>query len=114
MERYWAVPISSKTLLSDKFQENIVDSNKFVVLELLDDDSIECLIKSIPIKEILPEYSVYYKFFPDLLFLEQYKITTLPALLFFNHWKVIGNIEWFYWIEQKEELIKKINRIIKI
>lgn len=114
VDRYWAVPISSKTLLEpDKLKESVLDSDKLIVLEFLNDDVIECLIKSIPIKEILSKDTLYYKFFTDTNFLKQYKVNTLPALLFFNHWKVVGKIEWFYWIEQKNTLINKIDTIMK-
>ena len=115
IDRYWAVPISSKNLLkSDEFKEKVLQSEKLIVLEILDDDSIECLIKSLPIKEILPANVLYYKFFADPIFLKQYEIQSLPTLLFFNAWKVIGKIEWFYGIERKTELLKKIDEIINI
>jgi len=32
-----------------------------VVLEVYDDDSIECLIKSIPVKELFPQDIIYRK-----------------------------------------------------
>lgn len=114
VDRYWAVPISNKTLLeSDQVEENIYHANHLVVIELLEDTSIECLIKSIPIKELLPETIGYYKFFADADFLEQYHVDTFPTLLFFDQGKIIGKIEWFYGVQQKEELINKINEIVQ-
>lgn len=114
VDRYWAVPISTQTLLDpETFEKTILMSKKLMAVELFNDDSIECLIKSNPIKELFPKDISYYKFLADNIFLEQYKIKKLPALLFFNDWKVIGTIEWFYSTEKKNELINEIDKILK-
>lgn len=113
VDRYGAVPVSNVFLLkNDEFENAVLKPNKLVALEVFNDDSIECLIKSNPIKEIFSKDIVYRKFLVDDAFMDNYQIEELPALLFFRSWEVVGKIEWFYWVDQKQELVKLIDEII--
>ncbi|MFZ5341463.1 MAG: hypothetical protein ACOZBL_02695 [Patescibacteria group bacterium] len=85
MDRYGAVPVSNVFLLkNDEFENAVLKPNKLVALEVFNDDSIECLIKSNPIKEIFSKDIVYRKFLVDDAFMDNYQIEELPALLFFR------------------------------
>ena len=45
--------------------------------------------------------------------MDQYEIKNLPALLIFKDNRLLGKIEGYYSLEKKEELIHKINEILK-
>ena len=74
------------------------------------------MIKSIPIKEILNNTlnnCLYRKIeIESDNLMNKYSIKQLPALLIFKENYLMGKIEGYYSIEQKEELINKINEII--
>jgi len=115
VDRYWATPISDVfTIKPEEFDRSILEPKRLVVLEVYDDDSIECLIKSIPVKELFPQDIIYRKMLvEDDNFFTKYWVITLPSLLFFNSWELIGKISWFYWVNKKDVLINKIEDIVK-
>ena len=45
--------------------------------------------------------------------MEKYQIEKLPALLIFKDNNLLGKIEGYYSIEQKEDLINEIKELIK-
>ena len=72
-----------------------------------------CLIKTIPIKDLIKD--IKYKKIEireDTQLLKKYEIANLPALLFFKNGKLLGKIEDHYTPEKKEELKEKIDEII--
>ncbi|MDD2516320.1 MAG: 4Fe-4S dicluster domain-containing protein [Candidatus Gracilibacteria bacterium] len=99
----------------DNFAKGILEvKNKPVVIELFNGDSIKCLIKSIPIKEIFEGKDIIYKKIEvenDIL-LEKYEIQYLPCLLFFDKGQLIGKIEGYYGVDEKEIFMKKVNEIM--
>ncbi len=114
VDRYGAMPIHPAFLTDEKnFDRDILESTKMVILELFNDDSIECLIKSIPIKELFKGMDVKYRKMgtEDKSLLKKYKIKKFPSLLFFKDGKLIGEIQGYYNIDKKKELQKKINEI---
>lgn len=115
VDRYWATPISDiYTITHESFDKAIIKPKWLVALEVYDDDSIECLIKSIPVKELFSKDIIYRKMLvEDDSFFTKYNITTLPSMLFFHSGELIGKISWFYWVNKKDVLIKKIEDIIK-
>jgi thioredoxin-related protein len=83
------------------------------VVEIFEDDSIECLLKAIPIKELFVSYDVKFRKteITDEI-KEKYQVEKLPSLLFFENGKLIGKIEGFYEAEKKEILLDKIKEIL--
>lgn len=116
LDRYGAQPVLPAFLIQeDKFEREVLKSAKLTVVELFKDSSINCLLKSIPITELLRGLETKYRKLEvttDQL-IERYEIEKLPALLFFNKGKLVGKIEGFFPREKKKEIIEKINKIVE-
>lgn len=115
IDRYGAQPIHIAFLLPEyKFKLAVLESNKLVVAEFFDDDSIMCMLKSIPIRELFKEADIKYRKvkIESSKLLKKYLISDLPAMLFFKKGKLVGKVTGFYDTEQKEKLLKKIGEII--
>jgi NAD-dependent dihydropyrimidine dehydrogenase PreA subunit len=97
-----------------KFQVEVLGSHKLVALELFNDDSIMCLLYSIPIKKLFEGIDVKYRRMEaDSSLLKEYGIKELPALLFFRDGKLVGKIEGYYDITREGELVQKIKEMLK-
>ena len=115
IDRYGAQPIHPAFLIKkNKFEIQILRSTKLAIVELFNNDSIRCLLHSIPIKELFKDVDIKYRKIKvkDNSLLKKYRVKELPALLFFNDGKLTGKIEGYYDIGKKRELMKKINKII--
>lgn len=114
-DRYGATPINMPFSCSEKELDSVLTTTKTCLIEVYNEDSIECLIKSIPVKEILKEIdnSTYRKVeVKSEDFKKKYSINELPSLLIFKDKKLLGKIEGYYSVEQKEDLINLIKEII--
>lgn len=111
VDRYGAAPLSEFFMInSDELEGKLTDN--IVLVEVYSDDSIECLLKSIPIKEItkeLPDTTLFYKVEATDELKEKYNISTLPSLLVFNNRELVNKIEGYYTVDKKDELISLIN-----
>jgi len=114
IDRYGAEPVGDTFLISEEeFQASVLDAKKLMAVELFNDNSIACLLKSIPIKELLKDYQAEYrKMFIGKELAKKYKIKKLPALLFFEKGKLLGKVEGYYDAERKVVFCKKIKTII--
>lgn len=116
VDRYGAAPLSEFFMIEAEEIEQKLDADKIVLIELYNDDSIQCLLKSIPIKELvkdLPDTTIFYKAESKKVIEEKYEIKELPALLIFNKGNLLGKIEGYYTDNNKQEIIEKIKSIIK-
>lgn len=116
IDRYGARSIVPAFLLQQKdFDDIVLASQGITVVELFNEKLSECLIYSIPIKELFKGIDIKYRKMEmeDKKILADFKIKELPALLFFKDGKMIGKIEGYYNNRQKKELIGKIKKIIK-
>lgn len=116
VDRYGAAPLSEFFMIEAEEIEQKLDTDKIVLIELYNDDSIQCLLKSIPIKELvkdLPDTTTFYKAESKKVIEEKYEIKELPALLIFNKGNLSGKIEGYYTDDSKQEIIGKIKSIIK-
>lgn len=116
VDRYGAAPLSEFFMLEAEKIEQKIDTNKIVLVELYNDDSIQCLLKSIPIKELvkdLPDTTTFYKIESKEDIKEKYEVKELPTLLVFNKGKLSGKIEGYYTDESKNEIIDNIKSMIK-
>jgi len=115
-DRYGGQPINMPFCCSEEELTKVLTTSKPCIIELFNDDSIECLIKSIPIKQILNntvEDAVYRKVeIKTNEILDQYDVKKLPALLIFKTGKFLGKFEGYIEDNNKEMLFKEINRII--
>lgn len=116
VDRYGAQPIHPAFLINeDKFQLEVLEGEGMVVAEIFNDNSIRCLLKSIPMKELMVGYRIKYrKVEAGENLVEKYKIKELPVLIFFRNGEIFGKIEGFYENKQKDELAKKIGKIMQM
>ncbi len=115
VDRYGAAPLSNFFMISEEEINNKL-SNGITLVECYEDNSIQCLLKSIPIKEItldMPKDTMFYKVELEEKAKEKYNVSELPSLLIFNNKKYVGKVDGYYNIEQKEEFIEKINKILE-
>lgn len=115
VDRYGAAPLSEFFMISEGELNNKL-GNGITLVECYEDDSIQCLLKSIPIKEItsdMPKDTLFFKIEANDNIKEKYSLTEMPALLVFNNKKYLGKVDGYYLVDQREEFIEKINEIIK-
>lgn len=115
VDRYGAQPIGAAFLIpEEKFQLEVLESDKLVAVEMFEDDSVMCLLKSIPIKDLLKDYSVKYrKMETGKKLAKKYGVNKLPALVFFKKGEMLGKVEGYYDKKKKEELVGKIEKIVE-
>lgn len=116
VDRYGGQPINMPFYCNENEINKVLTTSKICMIEVYEDDSIECLIKSIPIKELInsiKEEVLYRKLEVQTNeFMKRYDINELPSLLFFRDGKILGKVEGYYDETQKEKLIEKICTII--
>jgi NAD-dependent dihydropyrimidine dehydrogenase PreA subunit len=111
VDRYGASPINPSFVVKEKdFPVEIEGYSRLAVAELFNDESIMCLLRSIPIGELFEGKTMKYgkvKVENENL-LQKYSIKVLPALLFFENGKFLGKIEGDYRMDRKKELMDLI------
>jgi len=114
IERYGASSMDPTALVSTAYLQSQIDKKLTLVAEIFDNNLAMCLVKSIPIKDIFKNKILYYKininFAPNLI--KDYKIKTLPCLLFFKNGQLTGKIEGYYGLDKKNELIPIVSSLI--
>ncbi len=116
IDRYGAQPINEAFVtLEEDFDKEITSYVRSAVVELFDNDSIECMLKSIPVKDLFKGTDIRYRKteIKSKTLLNKYNVNKLPALLFFNDGKFLGKIEGYYEKSEMKTLKEKINKIIK-
>jgi NAD-dependent dihydropyrimidine dehydrogenase PreA subunit len=116
VDRYGAQPIHEAFLGEQKkFNSQVLEATRLIVVEMFNNESIHCLVNSIPVQELLKDIKrdlTYLKMeITDNSMFKVYGISTLPALLFFKSGKLLGKIEGYYDASKKIELINKIRNI---
>ena len=116
VERYGATLIDlAMEDYESGIDEKVNSTDKPLIVELYNEDSIMCLLKSIRVKEIADTFSKDTRYrkveVKDNKTLEKYDVKELPALIFFKDRKQIGKIEGYYTEDKKEEFFKKIKEI---
>lgn len=115
IDKYGSEPIKTSFIIDEnKIDFYITKTGKPLFLELFNEDSIKCLIKSIPIKYLLQDIDAVYRKVEIInnLSVNKFDIKNYPSLLIFNQWKFLWKIEWYYDINKKDELKSKINNIL--
>lgn len=116
VDRYGAAPLSEFFMIEADEIDDKVNNSSVTLIELYNDDSIQCLLKSIPIKDLtkdLPKDTLFYKADANDDTIKKYKIKELPALLVFENGKLKGNIDGYFTNDEKEDLMKKIDLILE-
>jgi NAD-dependent dihydropyrimidine dehydrogenase PreA subunit len=114
VDKYGAMPMKNSPFdILYGFEQEILKAGKIAVVEVFNDDSIECLLHSIPIKELFSDYDIKFRKTEITKEIkERYQVEKLPSLLFFENGKLIGKIEGFYEVEKKKVLLDKIKEIL--
>ena len=115
VDRYGATPLSEFFMIESDDIENKVNNDGVTLIELYNDDSIQCLLKSIAIKDLtkdLPKDTLFYKAEANEDVLKTYNVKELPSLLVFKQGKFLGNIDGYYEVDDKEELLHNMNEIL--
>jgi len=116
VDRYGAEPRSPAFFISRRsFPVQILEATQIAVVEFFTNESIECLLHSIPVKELFPDVKVKYRKIElgrDDELVKTYDINNFPCLLFFKDGKLVGKIEGYYSNSQKKILIGKIKKIM--
>jgi hypothetical protein len=117
IDRYGTPPLTPAFISKLKnFKADVLESTKTVMVEIYNEGSIMCLLKSIPLKNIVNSKSMKFckiDLGKDTQLMDQYKIKKLPSLLFFKSGKLIGKIEGHYDLDHKEIIKAKIAKILK-
>ena len=114
VDRYGATPLSEFFMLDSEEVANKINSKNIVLIEFYNDDSIQCLLKSIPIKELLkdfPDSTQFYKVEISEALTNKYQIKELPALVAFENGKMMGKIEGYIDEDNKEKLMNEIQAL---
>ena len=115
VDRYGAELINQDLLLEESdFDEEIKKPCQTLVVELFDENSIRCLLNSIPIKQLFESYQVSYRRMEvtNDKVKSDYNVSEFPAMLFFRNGKFLGKIEGYYKISEKVEIDKQIKEIL--
>lgn len=115
VDRYGAVAISDFFKIElDDIKEK-AEKDFITLIEVYNPDTAKCLLKSIPIKDLtknLPKDTLYYKTESDEN-IDKYEIKELPSLLVFKSGKLLGHIDGYYTIDDKEIVLSKLDNILK-
>lgn len=114
VDRYGAQPIHEAFLDKEENFDNLIKISKIpIALELFNGDSIKCLLYSIPTKDLFSDIRYRKVELSTEKIQKRYRIKELPCLLFFKDEKLIGKIEGHYGQDKKDELKRKISKILK-
>ncbi len=117
VERYGGKPIDPAMIGKEKeIVLKLNEAKRPLIVELFNEDSIMCLLKSIPMKKIanlFDENTRYRKVeVTSNEILEQYGIKELPALLFFKEGNFLGKFEGYVDENDENMLVDEIKRIL--
>ena len=116
VDRYGAEPRSPAFFISkNDFPIQILEATQIAVVEFFTNESIECLLHSIPIKELFPDIKIKYRKIElgkDDVLIKTYQIDKFPSLLFFKDGHLVAKIEGYFNNDQKKILMKKIKDIM--
>lgn len=117
VERYGAAPIQDEFLAEAKdFDKLMRGATIPVVAEVNCEETINCLLKSTPIKDILNAYApkaTCYKFIVTEEELHALGLNTSPCLLFYNKGKKVGQIDGYFVNADRAEYFDRIKTMIK-
>lgn len=115
VDRYGATPLSEFFMIESDDIENKANNDRVTLIELYNDDSIQCLLKSIAIKDLtkdLPKDTLFYKAEANGEIIEKFRINELPALLVFEKGKLKGHIDGYFESDDKDKLINELNKLL--
>lgn len=115
VDRYGAAPLSEFFMIEELEIGEKVFGKSLVLIECYQDSSIQCLLKSIPVKEItkeLPSDTLFYKASFEEEKENEFGIQEFPALLIYQEGKLKGKVEGYFETSDKEKFMNQVNTII--
>lgn len=115
VDRYGATPLMEAFMATEEMLDDKLERDNLTFVEIYDSENLECLLKSIPLKEItenMPKDTRYYKADHTDSLMKKYDIKKLPALMIFKSGKMLGKIDGYYSVDEKEEFFTIINEIV--
>lgn len=122
VERYGASPIDEDVALEANECETFSSkASGFLLLEFFTDNSIRCLLHSIPIahlKERVGDFT-HKKVFVEnseiiesIKVLKKYELTDLPILMCYKDGKYLGEVVGYYMDKDEDTLVKKLKEFV--
>lgn len=115
VDRYGAVPIDEeKNICVENLLDILSKEHNPIVVEFYNEESIQCLLKSIPVVDILsliPGCVAYYKVEVTNSIIERFSIEELPALCVFKSGEMIKKIDGYFEIENIKKLADELGNI---
>lgn len=115
VDRYGAEPVDRAFIIPDgRFDLEVLEATKPTVVEFFNDDSIMCLLHSIPIKELFKGYDIKYRrvYASDDSLVKRFGIKELPSLLFFSKGKLIGKTDGYFDIKELDAVRNSVQEIM--
>lgn len=118
VDRYGSTPIDESLLLAgDRLEAQLKAAKGVHLVEFFNEESIECLLKSIPVSNIINTAggcAAYKKLEADDSLCSKFEIENLPALLVFDDGSLIGKIDGYYDTSQQISFISELMNILKL
>lgn len=112
VERYGASVIEEDLLIEPSGIEAVLQNGKYTFIEQFNDDSIQCLLHSIPISEIREGLDIEFNYYKCDVGLSE-DSSLYPILVIYDGEKCLGKIEGYYDDKAKKEFVNKIAEMIR-
>lgn len=114
VERYGSAPIDDTNLfeLSETKVANRIKSNRPVIVEFNQASTIECLLKSVPVADIMAVFNneaTFSRFIVTEADFEKYGITKTPCLRFYYNDELLGSIDGYFEKDNAKLFFDKIS-----
>lgn len=108
IDRYGGDIINEEFVVNFDDIDSIISKSDNLLIELFNDDSIMCLLKSIPYTEILDNttYTSYVRCNVGEVELSEYGVTELPSMLACKNGKIAKVINGYFEDKNKDQLFK--------
>lgn len=117
IERYGAMKIADINCFDISRLEARINSNRPVIIELNMEETVNCLLNSVPISDIQKQFdenATYSKFYVTKDELQKYNLKETPVLRFYNNGKLLGEIVGYFSINDKWDYYPKIREFAKL
>lgn len=110
VDRFGGDVINEKSMIKYDAIDGKIASSSNAIIELFNDDSIMCLLKSIPYHEILGATGIkkYYRCNVQENDIKKYKAKELPCMLIVKDKKLVKTVNGYYEEKDKQKLFKQL------
>jgi NAD-dependent dihydropyrimidine dehydrogenase PreA subunit len=115
VDRYGAMPIDSSCFIEfEDLDKEIEAIGKPLLVECYSDESLECLRRSVPIRELISGEDVVFRKarVVDEVCLDKFEVSAVPCFLFFKNKNFIGSVSGYFGEERRGELKALLDRFV--